>query len=142
MPDGSDHDHHDAQTYTLEIEVWNDLEDPPEAVTPSIAELDTEHLVFFTGSAVEGPATGDNADAIISHEYADEDVDGLPLGLTNTISTLAWGSGELTLTLRDLSPENDQAVKLPGLAADVAESGLGSIGGDDDIQVTLNIEVE
>ena len=142
LPDGSDHDHHDAATYTLDVEVWNELEDPPEAVTPEIAELDTEHQFFFTGSAVEGPATGDNPNAIIEHSYADEDADGLPLGLTNTIQTVDWGTGELTVTLRHMPPENDQPVKVAGLAGDVADGGFGAIGGDNDIQVTFSIEVE
>lgn len=142
LPDASDHDHHDAETYTLDIEVWNELEDPAEDVTLEIAELDDEHQFFFTGSAVEGPATGTNSEAIIEHAYADSDADGLPVGLTNTITTLDWGSGELTVTLRHMPPESGEPVKVEGLADDVASGGFSAIGGDNDIQVTFNIEVE
>ncbi|MEL6342083.1 MAG: hypothetical protein AAFV53_03050 [Myxococcota bacterium] len=142
LPDGSDHNHHDAMSYTLDVEVWNELEDPITDVTPEIESLDTEHQVFFTGSAVMGPATGANTDAIIEQAYADSDANGLPLGLTNTITTRDWGDGELTVTLRHLPPENGQDVKTEGLANDVALTGFGSIGGDNDIQATFPIEVE
>ncbi|MFT5684716.1 MAG: hypothetical protein ACI8RZ_005660, partial [Myxococcota bacterium] len=67
---------------------------------------------------------------------------GLPVGLENTITTLAVGSGELTVTLRHLPLESDQAVKVDGLAEDVADGGFGAIGGENDVQVTFNIEVE
>lgn len=142
LPDGSDHSHHDTQRYTLDIELWNEQEDPVEDVALEIAELATEYQFFFTGSAVEGPATGNNDDAIIEHEYADSDDDGLPLGLSNNIKTLAWGAGELTVTLRHLPPEGDEPVKTDDLVDAVASDGFSAIGGDDDIQVTFNIEVE
>ena len=142
LPDASNHDHHDTKTYTLDVEIWNELEDPAEDVTPEIADLASEHQLFFSGSAVEGPATGNNRNAIIEHEYADSDADGLPLGLSNTITTLAWGAGELTVTLRHMPPENGEPVKIEGLADDVASGGFSAIGGENDIQVTFNIEVE
>ena len=142
LPDASDHSHHDTQSYTLDVEVWNELEDPAEDVTIEIDELAEEHQFFFTGSAVEGPATGANGDAIIEHAYADSDAAGLPVGLDSTITTLDWGSGELTVTLRHLPLEDGEAVKVDGMAEDVAAGGFSSIGGDNDIQVTFNIEVE
>jgi len=142
LPDASNHNHHDTQQYTLDVEIWNELEDPAEDVTPDIAEQDDGHQFFFTGSAVEGPATGDNPSAVIGHAYADADDNGLPVGLSNTIDTLAWGSGELTVTLRHLPMEDGEPVKVSGMAEDVAEGGFGAIGGDNDIQVTFNIEVE
>ena len=66
----------------------------------------------------------------------------MPLGLANTISTLDWGAGELTVTLRHLPPENGESVKVDGLADDVAGDGFSAIGGENDIQVTFNIVVE
>jgi len=121
---------------------WNFLEDAAEDVTAEIAELDTEHQFFFLGSAVDGPATGKNDSAIISHAYADADVNGLPLGLENTFTTMAYGEGELQVVLRHLPPENGEDVKVDGLAGTVAEGGLNAIGGDNDINVTFNITVE
>jgi hypothetical protein len=141
LPDASNHNHHDAQQYTLNVEIWNELERPSEDVTPEIDALSGEHQLFFTGSAVDGPATADTEDAVIRHRYGDLDPDGLPVGLTNTITTLAWGSGDLEVTLRHMPEENGQAVKVEGLARDVADDGFGAIGGDNDIQVTFPIEV-
>ena len=98
--------------------------------------------MFLTGSGVEGPATGTNASAVVAHEYADSDADGLPIGLDNTIATLGIGAGELTLTLRHLPEENGEPVKVDGMADDVAANGFGAIGGDNDVQVTFNIDVQ
>ena len=41
-----------------------------------------------------------------------------------------------------LPPDDDQAVKVEGMAETVAESGFGAIGGANDIEVTFNLEVE
>ncbi len=142
LPDASSHDHHDAQEYALDIEVWNDLEDPAEDVTPEVAAEDRTHQFFFTGSAVEGPATGDNPNAILRHAYADTDADGLPLGMENTFTTLAWGSGELVVTLRHLPLENDAPTKVEGLAETVASDGFAAIGGDNGVQITFDVEVQ
>ncbi|MFT6234184.1 MAG: hypothetical protein ACJAZO_004706 [Myxococcota bacterium] len=142
LPDASDHDHHDAQEYTLDVEVWNELEDPAENVTLEIADLSDSHQFFFTGRAVEGPATADNSNAIIQHSYADEDENGLPIGLSNTITTLDWGTADLTVTLRHMPAENGEAVKTAGLADEVADNGFGGIGGGNDIEVSFTVEVE
>ena len=132
----------DANDYTLSVSFLNELEDPIEDVTPEIADEDDEHQVFFTGSAVDGPATEANADAVLEHAYADEDVNGLPIGLDNDIITLGTGSGELTVTLRHMPLENGTAIKTEGTAADVASDGFAAIGGDNDVQVTLPITVQ
>ncbi len=132
----------DEDGYSLSVSFLNELEDPAEDITPEIADEDDEHQIFFTGSAVDGPATSTNTDAIIVHSYADEDIDGLPLGLDNRIDTLAAGSGEITVTLRHLPMESGNPVKAEGMAEAVAESGFGSIGGENDVQVTFPIAVE
>jgi hypothetical protein len=91
---------------------------------------------------VDGPATGDNPDAVISQAYADEDPNGLPVGLANDIATLGVGTGALTVTLRHLPPENDTAVKVAGLAEDVATNGIENLPGDTDASVDFNVEVQ
>ena len=111
-------------------------------MTPDIAYLDTEHQFFLTGSAVDGPATVAASSAVLDHAYADQDGNGLPVGLTNTITTLGLGSGELTVTLRHLPPEDGKAVKVVDMADEVATSGFGAIGGDNDIHVTFDVTVE
>lgn len=132
----------DANDYTLSVSFLNELENPIEDITPEIADEDDEHQVFFTGSAVDGPATESNADAVLEHAYADEDVNGLPLGLDNDIITLNTGSGELTVTLRHMPLESGNPIKTEGAAGDVASGGFAAIGGDNDVQVTFPISVE
>lgn len=141
LPDGSDTEDHVARTWTVDVEVWNDLESPAEDVTVEIADQADAHQFFFTGSAVSGPAS-DSAEAVVEHAYADQDADGLPVGLENTFTTLALGSGELVVTLRHMPVEDGNPVKTDGLAEDVLDGGFGAIGGSTDIDVRFNLEVE
>jgi hypothetical protein len=132
----------DAEDYVLEVSFLNELADPPEDITGEVEAEGDQHQVFFTGSAVEGPATGDNPDAVISHTYGDEDENGLPLGLVNDISTLGAGVGGLTVTLRHLPPENDSPVKVEGLAEAAATGGMESLPGEADASVDFVVTVE
>ena len=131
----------DAEDYTLSVEFFNELEEEPEDITEEIADEDDEHQIFFTGSAVQSPATGANAEAVVTQMYDDMDGGGLPVGLENTITTDATGSGTFTVTLRHLPPESGEAVKVDGLAEDVAAGGLASIAGDTDISVDFDLTV-
>ena len=142
LPDRTNHGHHDTKTYNLDVELWNALESPPVDVGADVEDAADEYQLFFTGSAVEGPATGTNTGAVIAHNYADSDSGGLPLGLSNTVDTLAWGSGELIVTLRHMASEDGAPVKVVDLAEDVADNGFDAIGGETDLQVTFDIEVE
>ena len=128
--------------YDLAVTFSNRLKSPPEDITEEIEDEGDEHQLFFTGSAVQGPATGSNAAAVVSHVYADQDGDGLDLGLENTITTLMTGSGQLTVTLQHLPPVNSTPVKVATLAADVASSGLGALPGDADASVTFDLSVQ
>jgi hypothetical protein len=131
----------DADDYDVTVSFLNELEDPAEDITAEVEDESDQHQVFFTGSAVKGPATG-TAVGLVTHAYADEDVNGLPVGLENTFTTDTTGNGELIVTLRHMPPENDSPVKLDGAAEDVAAGGFASIGGDNDAQVTFNLTVE
>jgi hypothetical protein len=123
----------DAEDYTLTVSFLNELEDPPEDITVEVAEESDEHQVFFTGSAV-GP--------VVTQTYEDTDAGGLPLGLENTIATVAPGTGTLIVTLRHLPPENDTPVKVDGLAEQAASGGLDGLPGDTDVSVTFNLAVQ
>jgi hypothetical protein len=129
-----------AGTFTVAVSFENRLEDPPEDITEEVADESDEHQVFFTGSGVDGPAS-DSAGAPLTHDYDDEDANGLPVGLENTM-TAAAGTGDLTVTLRHLPPINDVAVKVSGLAAQVRDGGFSSIGGSTDAQVTFAVTIE
>jgi hypothetical protein len=132
----------DGEAYDVTVSFLNELEDPVEDMTTEIGDEAEEHQLFFTGTGVQGPANPTNANAVVEHTYADTDSGGLPIGLDNTFTTLGTGSGELIVTLRHLPEENGSAVKVDGLAEDVDTSGFASIGGDNDVQVTFNIDVQ
>lgn len=126
-------------TYTMTVRFQNKLETPPEEITDEVRDEGTEHQLFFTGSAVKGPATN-NTIAPLTHDYADTDSGGIPIGLTNTI-VAATGNGQLTVTLRHMPPINNNAVKVADVATQVKSGGIQSIGGDTDAQVTFAVTV-
>jgi hypothetical protein len=126
-------------SYTMAVRFQNKLETPPEEITDEVNDEAVEHQIFLTGSAVKGPATSNEA-APLTHSYADTDAGGLPIGLANTI-VAATGTGQLILTLRHLPPVNDTPVKVEGLATQVRNGGISSIGGDTDVQVTFTVTV-
>jgi len=107
-------------TYSGSLELLNESESPAEDVTEEIEEEDEEHQFFFQ-------TTGD-----ISITYEDEDADGNPIGLRNTLTTGAAGSSSITVTLRH-EPNKD--------GAGVAEGDISEAGGETDIEVTFDVTV-
>lgn len=126
-------------TYATSVRFLNALETPAEDITVEVRDEGAEHQVFFTGTAVTGPAS-DRPGAALTHAYTDTDVNGLPVGLENTL-VAAPGTGELTVTLRHLPPVNDQAVKTAALAGDVRVSGFTALPGATDAQVTFPVAI-
>lgn len=127
-------------TYMLAVRFQNRLETPPEEITDEVRDEGAQHQVFFTGTAVNGPATN-NPSAPLTHTYGDQDANQLPIGLSNTIAAAA-GAGDLTVTLRHLPPVNDTAVKTANLAGQVKTSGISSIPGESDAAVTFAVTVQ
>lgn len=130
----------DGQVYDLSITIWNDLENPPEEVTPEIRAEAAEHQVFIFGSAVAGPA-GEADGAFVTHAYVDADEDGNWLGLENTISADEIGSGVMSVLLRHMPYQDGNSVKTSTLAEDFAEGGSGALPGDSDFSIDFDIEV-
>jgi len=128
--------------YVLEVAFFNDLAEPSEEITAEVAAEAAEHQVFFTGEGVLGPATGMVTAAIVEHQYADEDSNGLPIGLLNRLIPVSAGTGEITVRLRHLPPEGNALVKVPELAETAAADGFAAIGGDDDVLVTFPMSVD
>ncbi len=129
----------DGASYALTVTFANGLEDPPEDITAEVADEAEQHQVFFTGTAVTGPAS-EQPGAPLAHAYDDQDGNGLPIGLASTIAA-ATGSGALIVTLRHMPPVNGAAVKTATSAADVAAGGFAAIGGATDAQVTFVVTV-
>ena len=120
-------------SYTLNVSFLNELESPAEDITQEIADEAEEHQIFFTGGAI---------DTLVGHSYLDSDANGLPVGLENELQALTVGSDTLTLTLRHLPPESDQAVKVDGLAEQANDEGLATLPGDSDVSVDFVLSVE
>ncbi len=127
-------------SYTMAVAFLNELEDPAEDITAEVEEESDEHQVFVYGSGVSGPATGENAAALVTHAYADTDANDLPVGLSNTITATAAGSAELKVMLRHLPVENETAQKVADLAAALAAGE--TLPGEPDVDVTFPLVVE
>ncbi len=110
------------ETYTGQLQLLNESVSPSESITEEIEEEDDEHQFFF-----------DSDIAGLSVSYNDQDGDGNPLGLRNTVTTGAAGSGTLTVTLRH-EPNKT--------AEGVADGDITNAGGETDIEVSFPIDVQ
>jgi hypothetical protein len=113
------------KTYDLAIELFdktdpNDIED----ITEEIEEEDDEHQFFFQGTAVGSR---------IRIQYADQDGDGNPVGLKNTVTTLSTGTGTFIITLRHELNKN---------ATGVSAGDITNAGGDTDVEATFQLTVQ
>ena len=108
--------------YEGDIILLNELEDPAENITEEVDEEDEEHQ-FFYQTTVSG----------LTITYDDADEEGNPVGIETDVSTGAADSGTLTITLRH---EPDKS------ADGVADGELANAGGETDIEVTFNVNVQ
>ncbi|MDQ3369736.1 MAG: hypothetical protein M3680_30305 [Myxococcota bacterium] len=127
-------------TYATTVRFLNSLETPPEDITIEVADEADEHQVFFTGTAVAGPASNQPG-APLTHAYADRDANDLPIGLASTVTATAAGTGTLTVTLRHLPPLGGAPTKTSELAAQVQAGGFAAIAGGTDAQVNFAVTV-
>lgn len=123
-------------TYNLSITALNEEEDPVEDITIEILDEDVEHQVFFTGSVID--------EGLVTFTYEDEDSNGLPIGIDSTLTGVAAGSGDLTITLQHMAFEDGNPVKRAGMADDVAAEGLAGIAGEGaaDFSIAFDLDVE
>lgn len=109
-------------TYAVDVKILNESNpDDVEDVSVEVKEEDDEHQVFFTGSAV--------SNGLLVHTYEDEDDNGLPVGLQNTIVTTDAGTGELIVTLKH-QPEG------------IKDATSGMDDGDTDLAVGFDVTVQ
>ena len=109
-------------TYTGSLTLSNETETPAEDITTEIAEEDDEHQFFFSTTV-----TG------LSVAYADMDDNGNPIGLATTLVTGDAGTGNMTVTLLHEPDKN---------AAGVSGGSIDNAGGETDISVTFDVNVE
>ena len=108
--------------YNGSITLLNETEDPAEDITEEVQEEDDEHQLFYVVS---------RADATVT--YLDQDGDGNPLGVLTRLTTGAAGQGSLTVILRH---EPDKT------AEGVAAGDPTNAGGETDIEVTFNLDIQ
>lgn len=106
-----------STTYTATLTLMNESIAPAENITEEIEEESDEHLFCFT---VGGGAN-------IDYSYADEDDNGLDIGLTTNWETGAASTGTITIVLRHQ----------PG-----TKTGACPGSGETDIEVTFNVAIQ
>ena len=110
------------ETYAGALTLLNESESPAESITEEIAEEDAEHQFFFQS---------DISDVAVA--YNDQDGDGNPVGLSNTLTTGAAATGTLTVILRHEPNKSGE---------NVANGDITNAGGETDIEVTFPIDVQ
>lgn len=112
----------DSTTYTGTLELLNETETPAEDITIEVQEEAESHQFFFTTSL-----TG------MTIDYDDMDANNQPIGLSSTLTTTGVESGTMTITLKH-EPNKS--------ATGVAGGDITNAGGETDIEVTFNIDVQ
>lgn len=108
--------------YTGSLTLLNEAETPVIDITEEVSEEGEAHQFFFQNT-VNG----------VSIAYADQDASGNPIGLATTLTTTDAGQGTLTITLRHE----------PSKTADgVAGGNLLNAGGETDIEVTFDVDIQ
>jgi hypothetical protein len=115
-----------GMSYIGSMELLNELEDPAEDITLEVAEEELEHQFFY-----ETSFPTELSDVNIA--YNDLDEEGNPIGLSTVLTTGEMGSGTITVTLRH-EPNKD--------AAGVSSGDIANAGGETDIEVTFNVEIQ
>lgn len=108
--------------FRVDVEFLNELEDPAEDITDEVREEAEEHQVFFIIDGIN-----------LTHNYDDEDVNGNPLGVVNAIQSGDAGNGTIRVVLRH---EPDK------FAAGVSDGDITNAGGETDIDVAFDVEIE
>lgn len=108
-------------TYTGEISLLNEIESPAENITEEVEEEGAAHQFFFESAGN------------VTVAYNDVDENGLPVGLSTTLTTFAAESTTMTVTLRH-EPAKE--------ASGVSGGDITNAGGESDIEVTFNIDVQ
>lgn len=124
-----------SKTYTLSIELINELADPADAeynITEEVEEEGDEHMFFFswTAGAFTNPAGNGNIDARADAvNYLDKDAGNLPIGLQTSWTTGSARSGDKFRVVLKHQPESKSAT-----------SGFTTGETDVDIEFVLNVQ--
>ncbi|HMW38396.1 MAG: type 1 periplasmic binding fold superfamily protein [Saprospiraceae bacterium] len=108
-------------TYSGVIELKNEAQTPAVDITQEIMKEAVDHQFFYDNTAS------------IAVSYKDADSKGDPLGVKTQLLTAGAAQGKLTITLRHLPDKK---------AAGVAAGDIRNAGGESDLEVSFNIEVQ
>lgn len=110
-------------SYFGSLEISNEQESPSVNISQEIEAEGDAHQFFFQTFG----------DLSVVVQYDDKDNQSNPIGLKNRLITHAASSGKLTITLRH---EPDKT------AAGVAQGHITNAGGETDLEITFDVEVE
>ena len=110
-------------TYLGELELLNEQLNPPVNISAEIKNEGEDHQFFYHTTGNLG----------ISVQYEDQDSQGNPIGLKNKLITTSGSTGTLTITLRH---EPDKSA--PGVIA----GNIANAGGETDLEISFDVEVE
>lgn len=111
------------RAFDVSVRLLNESTSPLVDLTNEVLSEGTEHQFFF-----------EVTNANLTMAYADADVNGRPIGLTNTaITGAASTGGELRITLRH---QPDKA------ATGVASGNITNAGGETDVEVVFPLTIE
>lgn len=121
------------KTYTLTLEIMNNLDSPGESITEEIEEEDEDHQFFysFTDNAFSSPAGDgniDNSGDLVN--YNDYDSNGNPVGLSTE-----WTTSSTTLTAGSFR-------FLLKHQPDIKSATSGSDDGETDIDLTFVLNIQ
>lgn len=109
--------------YNGSLELLNEQENPAEDITEEVETEAEEHQFFFEVS--------NGLDATVA--YDDTDANGNPLGLASVINSNSVSSGKLIVILRHEPDKN---------AAGVSDGDITNAGGETDIQVEFDVDIQ
>jgi len=109
-------------TYDGKLVLLNEVASPTENITEEVEEEGVDHQFFFQSSISD-----------VTVAYDDEDANGNPIGLSTILTTNEAGEGTITVTLRHEPAKTEPSV---------STGDITNAGGETDIEITFNVEVQ
>ncbi|MCR9066536.1 MAG: hypothetical protein NXI00_21360 [Cytophagales bacterium] len=109
-------------TYSGELSLLNESVSPAEDISDEVSEESLEHQFFYSFTGAD-----------LSVTYNDSDANGNPIGLKTKVITGNASNGQITITLKH---EPDKS------ASGVSDGQIANAGGETDIEVTFNVEIQ
>ena len=109
-------------SYSGTILLLNEIENPAEDITTEVADEAEDHQFFYQTALSD-----------LNITYNDMDINGDPIGISTQINTNGPGMGTLVITLRHEPNKGGSGV---------SDGDISNAGGETDIEVTFNVEIQ